>query len=202
MTPGISAEAERLLLLNAIGDVKFAAQSASIGAWVDGGEEILRAAGERTNTILRTSSHDLKRRLADVAYILAVQPEAMIALCDRLTLLLREPAPGSRETRHESEAREARALLADRPASPGDEAQRDPSAPFRLRRANEEAQLRQTQLGEIRAMLGLALDAEHPAVIEALADIGSFDVRIDLSAVPERYLCNALTARKNRKAGS
>jgi hypothetical protein len=50
-----------------------------------------------------------------------------------------------------------------------------------------ELALRQLQLTEIRAMLGLMKDATHEEVIRRLADIGRTDRRVDLSMIPDRY---------------
>lgn len=50
-----------------------------------------------------------------------------------------------------------------------------------------DTELRQLQLREIRAMLGLPPDAAHEEVIDRLIAIGANDKRIDLGAVPERY---------------
>ena len=50
-----------------------------------------------------------------------------------------------------------------------------------------ELPLRQLQLREIRAMLGLPYNAAHEAVLVRLAEIGCTDRRIDPAALPSRY---------------
>ena len=62
-----------------------------------------------------------------------------------------------------------------------------------------EVELRQLQLREIRAMLGLMPDAPHEKVIDRLIAIGVTDKRIDLGAVPERY--QFLLTVMNRASG-
>lgn len=50
-----------------------------------------------------------------------------------------------------------------------------------------EMEMRNQELGEIRALLKLPKTATHEEVVRALATIGQFDTRIDLSSIPERY---------------
>ena len=57
----------------------------------------------------------------------------------------------------------------------------------RTARENGELPLRIKQLGEIRAMLRLPVNASHQAVCSALYALGQAGQAIDLSAMPERY---------------